>query len=89
MNLYHLFIIRRPGVTQQTVENLLGAAASWIRYHETCYVIETSESAETWKERLTEVFRPEGYIFICKLDKRDYEGWMQKNFWEWFQARLS
>jgi hypothetical protein len=58
-----------------------------MRYHERCYIIETTRIQEYWKERLKPLVDPTGHLFVCKLDPTHYQGWMTKAFWNWWQPK--
>lgn len=85
--LYHFFILRNPGTTREAVEKVLNGATDWFRYHETCYVVETSLSIRKWEIDLKPFIEPHGRLFICKLDETHFWGWMSKDFWDWYQAK--
>ncbi len=85
--LYHVFILPRAGVTREMVENVLNAAPDWVRYDEKCYVIQTTETAKKWTDKLLPLVEPDGHLFICKLNATHYYGWMTKVFWDWYQAK--
>lgn len=86
-NLYHFFVARNPGVTREALQEVLNEAADWFRYHETCYVVETTESPQEWRKRLNPIVNPQGRLFICKFDETHYNGWMATDFWKWYQAK--
>jgi len=62
-------------------------AINWYRFAPTSWVIITLEDAATWTARL----RPSaeaiegGFLFICRLDLADRQGWMPEKFWNWLR----
>lgn len=87
-DLYHIYIAPKSGVTRQQVEAKLNAGIDWFRYHDRCYVVETTSNEDKWQQRLQPLVEPDGYLFICKFAPRNYQGWMSKDFWEWFEGKL-
>ena len=83
-NLYHFFILRAPGVTPGALEKVLNEAEDWFRYYDKCYVVETTQSPRQWEKKLASLSRR---LFICKFDETHYYGEMEKDFWEWYQAK--
>jgi len=79
----HIFINPKPGVTRDHVEQKLDGGLDWIRYYDKVYVVYTSSTVDMWQERLRELVKPEGSLFICKLDVSVRQGWMTEEFWDW------
>jgi hypothetical protein len=86
-NLYHFFITRKTGATRENLEAILNSAPDWFRYYDTCYIVETTQTPKQWEKRLESVIKPDGSLFICKLDKSHYWGLMQETFWKWYQSK--
>lgn len=86
-DLYHIFVIPKSGVTREQIEEKLNLAIHWYRYREGIYVVQTSSDEIKWKARLKPLVAPNGRLFICKIDTTHYEGWMGKDFWEWFEPK--
>jgi hypothetical protein len=82
---YVIYVEPNAGVTRQQLEEMLNKALDWYRYNKGHYVVYTSANTDTWYNRLAPLVTPNGYMFICRLDKTAYHGWMPKDFWEWFQ----
>ena len=83
---YQIFVRPKAGVTRSQIEKQLDRALDWYRYADNCWVVYTSVDAKKWKERLAPVVKPDGYMFICKLDISERNGWMPKEFWEWIRT---
>jgi hypothetical protein len=88
-DLYHFYIIRKQGAKREDVEAILNQADDWLRYYDNSYIVQTTIPLATWKERLEPVFKPAGHLFMCKFDKANYQGWMPKKFWDWYETKLS
>lgn len=79
---FHIFIAPKAGVTQEQLEEKLSLAVDWLRYGDGLYVVYTTSDVDTWKRRLVDFVKPDGCLFICKLDIKQRQGWMMKDFWE-------
>ena len=82
---YQVLLIPKPGVDPRKVEKKFNLALDWFRFTPNFWIIYTTRDAEAWTGRLTEFVRPEGTLFICKLDLSDQQGWMPTEFWEWVE----
>jgi hypothetical protein len=81
--LFHIYIQPRQGVTREQVEASLNGGLDWFRYRDGAYVVVTTSDQHTWQNRLQPHVEPDGFLFICKLDATNHQGWMDKKFWEW------
>ena len=81
----HIYIDRMPNVTRDQVEEKMNLAKDWFRYHDKVYIIYTTSDVDKWHARLGDLVKPDGSLFICRLDITDRNGWMKKNFWEWLK----
>ena len=85
----HIFVSPKAGVTQDQLEDKLSLAVDWLRYGEGVYVVYTTSDVDTWKRRLIEFVKPDGCLFICKLDIKKRQGWMMKDFWEGIKEKTA
>ena len=69
----------------EEIEKQLNVAIDWYRFDDGHYVVYTTSDADKWYGRLQSLVKPEGSVFICKLEKDDSNGWMQKSFWDWYR----
>ena len=83
----HVYISPAKGATRDDVEKKLNLAVDWYRYARGAYIIYTTSSPDKWKARLIDLVKPDGRLFICKLDVGKRQGWMNKGFWEWLKKR--
>lgn len=82
---YHIYIRPRKGVTAATVQKQMDLAIDWFRYDDQNWIVYTPSDANKWHSRLRLLVRPNGLLFICRLDTSDRQGWMTKDFWEWMR----
>ncbi len=83
----HIYIKQRAGVTRDEVEKTLNIALDWYRYDNKVYVVYTTSDVDKWKERLIDLVKPNGHLFICRLDIKVRQGWMPKAFWNWLRQK--
>lgn len=83
----HVFVTPRAGQTREQLEVKLNLALDWLRYGEGLYVVYTKSDVATWKRRLREFVKPDGFLFICRLDIKKCQGWMSREFWEWIKEK--
>lgn len=83
----HIYITQKAGVTRDEVEKKLGLALDWFRYDNKVYVVYTTSDVDKWQERLIDLVKPSGHLFICRLDIKVRQRWMTKQFWNWLQKK--
>ncbi len=79
----HVFIDPKPEITREQIEARMNLAVDWFRYHRGVYILYTTSEVDKWYSRLEDFVKPNGSLFICKLDITVRNGWMSKTFWEW------
>ena len=84
---YHVFIRPKEGVTYEQVEKTMNLAVDWFRCTQEVWVIYTTSDHNKWQARLKPLVSPQGSLFICRLDIRQRNGWMDKKFWEWIREK--
>lgn len=85
---YHLTLIPRPSVTKDQVQAVLNTAIDWYKYQANSWILYTTSDATKWFARLEPLFKPEGEVLICKLNMSDYQGYMEKDLWEWIRKKV-
>jgi hypothetical protein len=88
-DLYHIYIWPKSGTDREAVEAVLSKGMDWLRYHNHFYILETRQTADTWQKRLLPLVEPDGHLFICRFDPQQYHGWMSRQFWDWFQKKIT
>jgi len=81
----HIYISPKDGVTRAQMDKKLNLAIDWYRYARGLYVVYTTSSADKWKARLIDFVKPQGRLFICRMDASQRQGWMNKDFWDWLK----
>jgi len=81
----HVYIKTTKEVTKSQLEVKLSLAVDWYRYDDNIYIIYTTSSIDKWQQRLLELVKTDGRLFICELQIENRNGWMNKAFWEWLK----
>lgn len=81
----HVYITPKNGVTREKVEEKMNLAVDWYRYTNHLYIVYTTSDIPKWQSRLQELVEPDGFMFICEFNIRNYNGWMQQGFWDWIK----
>lgn len=84
----HVFIQPKTEKSRNDVEKVLNRAKDWFRYGPGLYVLYTNSSTATWKERLIDLVKPGGNLFIVKIEMQERKGFMSDQFWEWIRKNL-
>ena len=82
---YMVYIKRKKEVTLEQVKETMDLSLDWYRVKEDLWVLYSTSDAEKWYSRLSPHVKDDGFVFICKLDPTDRQGWMAKSFWEWLR----
>lgn len=62
-------------------------AQAWQRPLYSQWLVETTESPQTWADRLNKVIDQNDKLFVVRVQK-PYQGWLPKVIWEWLRERL-
>ena len=62
----------------------------WIRDTDldSVWFVSTSLTVGQTQERLRKIMDDDDNMFITKLNRGEYAGWMNKDIWPWLRARL-
>lgn len=81
----HIYIKPSKDTTKEVLEQKLNLAVDWYRYDTGLYVVYTTSTIKKWQERLLNLVKEDGRLFICELQIDNRYGWMNKDFWEWLK----
>jgi hypothetical protein len=82
---YVVYIKRNTSASFEDVKKKMDQSLDWYRVEETLWILYTTSDAEKWYARLSALVKESGNLFICKLDTTVRQGWMNKDFWSWFE----
>ena len=83
---YMVYIRRRSNVTFEEVEKKMDLAVDWYRIGDSLWILYSTSDVEKLYQRLAPLVKKSGYVFICKLDETQRQGWMDEEFWEWIRS---
>jgi len=82
---YHIYVVRKGGVSYGTLESKMNLALDWFRYDQKNWIVYSTSDTNRWMSRLKPLVKPDGNIFICELKINNRNGWMSKKLWEWIK----
>ncbi len=89
MSLYVVHVRRRAGVPVEDVHSILNAAKDWYQLSNATWLVVTSRSPDVWTERLMSIVEPGGQSLVLCVEPGDHQGWMDDDFWSWFNRAIS
>lgn len=81
---YNIFIQPKNGISEEQVEKVMNLALDWYRYSSMNWLVKSSSNINKWQTRLKPLVEPSGKLVILKLDPSGRQGWMAKDFWDWY-----
>lgn len=84
---YQIYLSPKPGVTEAEIEERMNLALDWYKYGDENWVVFSTSDIPAWHRRLSPIFKPDGYVFIAKLDLEGRRGWMPHSFWDWLKQK--
>lgn len=82
---YLVHIVLSKDITIESLKTQMDKALDWYRIGDETWIVYTSKDAAAWHTRLTPLVKPDGSVFISRLDLEDRNGWMKKDFWRWLK----
>ena len=77
--------LNRPGQSYHGLYDTIKKAPSWAHPMDSLWFISTSESGETWSNRLRQVMDQNDWLFVVDITGQPCQGWMKKELWEWLE----
>ncbi|RNM11733.1 hypothetical protein [Nocardioides pocheonensis] len=84
---YDLLGHERPSAYEAVKEVIEGSANSWKKPLYSQWFVETTDTVETWSERLKEVMDKGDKLLVIKV-QAPYQGWLPKEIWPWLKERV-
>jgi hypothetical protein len=84
---YQVWIEANPGTQFSQIKRKMDMALDWYRLNTNYWLLYTTADAQKWFQRLAPLVKPHGYLFICKLNIEERQGWMSKQFWKWIASK--
>lgn len=82
---FHIYMVPKQSVTKEQLNEKLNKALDWFRYAPNNYIVYSTSDEEKLYARFESLVKPEGSIFICKLDITSRQGWINKGLWTWLK----
>lgn len=61
---------------------------AWAHVLGSTWLVSTSESVVQLRDRLRTRMDSDDSIFISKVNRGEYEGWLAQTFWDWLKERV-
>lgn len=81
----NIFINPKTGVVKEDIEKKMNLAIDWYRYNDKAYIVYTTSDVNKWQDRLLELVKDDGNLFICELNTSHRSGFMATSFWDWLK----
>lgn len=82
---YHVYLLPKAGIQYSDIEKKMNLALDWFKYDKNNWVVYSSASLDTLITRFKPLAEKEGRVFICELNIKSRNGWMDKDFWAWIR----
>ena len=79
---YMAYVSRKKEVDYETLEAKMNLSLDWYRVNDSLWILYTTSNHEKWYSRLKPLCN---YVFVCRLDTDQRQGWMKKAFWRWLK----
>jgi hypothetical protein len=77
----------RPSSYQRVADLIERHAIDFKRPLYSQWLVDTTESADTWVDRLRTVIDENDFLLIVQM-KRPYQGWLPRPIWDWLNNRI-
>jgi len=59
----------------------------WLHILDSTWLISTQETAQVLSERLRSRMDNDDRLFVSKVNRSEYWGWLSQEYWNWLKAR--
>ena len=80
--------LKRPKQNYTRLYEELQKSQAWWHFLESTWLIETNEAVNTLYNRLARKIDANGFILVIEV-KRNYQGWLPKEAWDWMGQRIN
>jgi len=81
-----ILTISGPEIAFDEVEEKLNKAKDWLRYAPGCWLIHTSQSADAWYNRISDIVAAKGtLVLICETNLDERAGRLSPAAWKWMK----
>ena len=60
----------------------------WAHILDSTWLVSTNETATQLRERLRTQMDDNDYLFVSKVNKTEYDGWLNQKYWDWLIQHL-
>jgi len=84
---YIVYIQTNPDVSAERLTAAMNLAIDWFRIDQSIWILFTTADKVILNARFEKLVKPHGALFICKLDIKTRNGFIDKRLWEWIKSR--
>ena len=77
----------RPSAYEQVRRVIESNATSSVKVLYSQWLVETDGSPDWWKDQLKTVIDQNDYLFVSRVRRDEYSGWLPKSTWDWLRSR--
>ncbi len=81
--------LNKAGQNYSDLYDTIKTAPGYIRAMDSYWFIYTSESVNTWSDRLRQVIDKNDNIFIVDITGQSRQGWMKQSVWDWLDKHAA
>ena len=78
--------LKKPGQNYKPLHDAIKSAGTWWHHLESTWIIETSETPQTWYSRLAPHMDRNDNLLVIEV-ANNYYGWAPKEAWGWLAGR--
>lgn len=79
--------LKVPGRDYSKLYEILKSATYWWHYLESTWILSTSESVTTWREKIKTALDDNDRLFIVDITNQSRDGWLDKKAWDWLSEQ--
>jgi hypothetical protein len=79
---YMVYVSLKSDIGHKALEEKMNLSVDWYRMSDSLWILYTTSDQEKWYSRLKPLCN---YVFVCRLDTSQRQGWMKKAFWRWLR----
>ena len=78
--------LKTPNANYDALYDRLKSASSWWHYLDSTWLIYTTESLDTWRQKVQDAIGTDDLFIIIDITKQQRNGWLPKKAWEWIRT---
>lgn len=80
--------LNEPGQKYSELYEQIKSCGAWWHYLDSTWLVDTTLNAIQIRDRMRTAMDNSDSCFVIKLTNENYEGWLQKDAWNWIHKHL-